>query len=120
MIAYAPPLRDMEFIWSELLAAPEKLASFPAFAEIDASLMRSVIEEADDFASGALFPRNGRGDREGCHFECGMVRTPKGFAEAYRQFVTAVWPALACAAEGGGQGLPNLDRKSTRLNSSHL
>lgn len=63
MIAYAPPLRDMEFIWAELLAAPEKLASFPAFTEIDASLMRSVIEEAGRFASEVLFPLNASGDR---------------------------------------------------------
>ena len=108
MVTYAPPLRDMEFIWAELLSAPAKLASFPAFTEIDAGLMRSVVAEAGRFASGVLFPLNGSGDREGCHFDHGMVRTPKGFADAYRQFVVAGWPALACAAEDGGQGLPNL------------
>ncbi len=35
-----------------------------------------------------------------------LVTTPKGFKEAYRQYVEAGWPALACDPEFGGQGLP--------------
>ena len=33
-------------------------------------------------------------------------RTPKGFKEAYEQYVEGGWPALACDPEYGGQGLP--------------
>ena len=35
-----------------------------------------------------------------------MVRTPKGFSRAYRQFREGGWTAIACDPEYGGQGLP--------------
>ncbi len=34
------------------------------------------------------------------------VTTPKGYKEAYQQFVEGGWPALSCDPEYGGQGLP--------------
>ena len=40
-----------------------------------------------------LFPLNRSGDEEGCTYENGVVRTPKGFKEAYDQFREGGWPA---------------------------
>lgn len=108
MISYTPPLRDMQFVMTELLDAAHILAAVPAHAEVDADLMRQVLTEAGRFAAEVLFPLNAGGDREGCRFDNGAVRTPAGFAAAYRQFCEAGWPALACAPEHGGQGLPYL------------
>ena len=34
------------------------------------------------------------------------MRTPKGFKEAYDQFVAGGWPSLVAEPEYGGQGLP--------------
>ncbi len=42
-----------------------------------------------------LLPLNRTGDEEGCHFENGVVRTPKGFKEAYNTFREGGWTALA-------------------------
>ncbi len=53
-----------------------------------------------------LFPLNRTGDEEGCHYENGVVRTPKGFKEAYDQFREGGWTAMTCDPEYGGQGLP--------------
>src|SRR5690606_35025596 len=46
----------------------------------------------------------------GCHHDktSGDVTAPKGFKEAYAQFVEAGWPALSCSPEFGGQGLPEV------------
>jgi alkylation response protein AidB-like acyl-CoA dehydrogenase len=108
MFSYTPPLKDMQFVLSDLLDAPAILQSFPAFADVDAALMQQVTEEAGRFASEVLFPLNAPGDRIGCRLEDGSVYTPPGFAQAYRQFCDAGWPALACAPEHGGQGLPHV------------
>ncbi len=54
-----------------------------------------------------LFPLNRSGDEEGCTFENGVVRTPKGFKEAYRQFREGGWTSIACDPAWGGQGLPH-------------
>lgn len=107
-MSYHPPLRDMEFVLNDLLDAPARLARLPAHRGLDAELMQQVLQEAGRFAAGVLAPLNASGDREGCRFADGAVQTPAGFAAAYRQFCDAGWPALACATEHGGQGLPHL------------
>lgn len=107
MFSYQPPLKDIRFVLTDLLGASNRLAQLAPFAEIDDDLMMQVAEEAGRFASEVLFPLNAVGDLEGCHYENGVVSTPSGFAEAYRQFQKAGWPALACDPAFGGQGLPN-------------
>ena len=47
------------------------------------------------------------GDLEGCTYENGVVRTPKGFKEAYDQYVEAGWTRLTADPKYGGQGLPH-------------
>ena len=108
MWTYTPPLRDMQFVIEELLGAPSRWAAMPAFAELDSDTARQVLEEAGKFASGVLAPINSAADLEGCHWTAGEVRTPAGYAAAYRAFVDGGWAALACDPEDGGQGLPAL------------
>ncbi len=108
MPTYTPPLRDMQFVLHELLDVSRELAALPPHASLDAETINAVLDEGGKFAAGVLFPLNHPGDREGCHYDpvTHTVRAPAGFREAYRQFVDAGWPSLACAAEFGGQGLP--------------
>ncbi len=108
MAQYVAPLRDMQFVLHELLEVEGELKQLPRHAEIDAEIINQLLEEGGKFASKVLFPLNHSGDREGCHLdrETHQVTTPKGFKEAYRQYVEAGWPALSCDPEHGGQGLP--------------
>ncbi|MFM0135789.1 acyl-CoA dehydrogenase C-terminal domain-containing protein [Caballeronia grimmiae] len=104
---YAAPLRDMQFVLHELLNVEAELKRMPKHAELDADTINQVLEEAGKFCSEVVFPLNQSGDREGCTYEGdGVVKTPSGFKEAYRQYVEAGWPALGCDPEYGGQGLP--------------
>lgn len=105
---YVAPLRDMQFVLHELLHVEDELKQLPAHAEMDADTINQVLEEGGKFSAEVLFPLNHSGDREGCHYdkESKTVTTPKGFKEAYKQFVDGGWPALACDPEYGGQGLP--------------
>ncbi|MGM9451304.1 acyl-CoA dehydrogenase family protein, partial [Klebsiella sp. K47] len=43
---------------------------------------------------------------EGCTFDNGEVKTPKGFKDAYDQFVQGGWQGLSFPEEFGGQNLP--------------
>tara|TARA_R110000851_G_scaffold308369_1_gene467230 strand:- start:9772 stop:11565 length:1794 start_codon:yes stop_codon:yes gene_type:complete len=104
---YEPPLKDISFVLFDMFNAAQTLKRYPEFEEIDQDLMSQVIEEAGRFASEILFPTNATGDREGCQFENGQVKTPGGFVHAYEQFQQAGWPALACDPAYGGQGLPH-------------
>ncbi|AET88145.1 acyl-CoA dehydrogenase domain-containing protein [Burkholderia sp. YI23] len=101
------PLRDMQFVLHEVLKVEAELKSMPRHADLDADTINQVLEEAGKFCSEVVFPLNQSGDREGCTYEGdGVVKTPAGFKEAYRQYIDAGWPALGCDPEYGGQGLP--------------
>ena len=65
-----------------------------------------MLEHAGELASGVLAPLNRIGDQQGSRLENGRVRTPDGFADAYRQFAQGGWQSLSADPEHGGQGLP--------------
>ncbi|MBL8323508.1 MAG: acyl-CoA dehydrogenase family protein, partial [Rubrivivax sp.] len=108
MPQYTPPLRDMQFVMHEVLGVVDELKMCPRHAEIDADTINAVLEEGGKFAAEVLAPLNLPGDQEGCTHDKATraVRTPKGFKEAYAQYVEGGWPALSVDPEFGGQGLP--------------
>ena len=105
MQVYKAPLRDMQFVLHELHES-ESLSGLTGFEEMSPDLYDSVLEEAAKVVEGVLLPLNMSGDEEGCRLENGVVRTPKGFREAYKTFREGGWTAIACDPEFGGQGLP--------------
>ncbi len=109
MPSYTAPIRDMQFVLHELLDVGKVLKTLPDHAEVDADTINSILEEGAKFASQVIAPLNQSGDEEACTYVGdGVVHTPKGFKQAYAQYVEAGWPALAAHAEYGGQGLPHL------------
>ncbi len=103
---FQPPLDDIHFILHEVLKAPDQLQALAGFAEVDAELLRQVVDEAGKFVAEVVAPLQGVGDTVGCKWLDGVVTTPPGFRDAYQAFWRNGWPALACATEDGGQGLP--------------
>jgi len=107
MSTYVAPLKDMKFVLNEL-AGLAQVARLPGYADVTPDTVEAILEEAGKFASGVLDPLNHSGDREGAHWTQAGVKTPKGFREAYRQYIEGGWPALPFQPEWGGQGLPKL------------
>lgn len=108
MPQYNPPLRDMQFVMHEVLKVTDELKVLPRHADIDAETINAVLEEGGKFATEVTFPLNISGDTEGCKLDITTheVTPPKGFKEAYAQYVEGGWAALSCDTEYGGQGLP--------------
>lgn len=106
MPTYRAPLRDMRFVYAELLEADRRLAALEPFAEAGADLVEAVLEEGAKVCEEVLFPLNQSGDAEGCRLDGDAVRTPAGFPEAYRTWCEGGWSGLACDPDYGGQGLP--------------
>lgn len=107
MPVYTAPLRDMSFVLKEVIGTKE-LTSMSKFQDVSNDLIDAVLTEGARFAENVLQPLNLSGDQEGCQWEDGNVRTPKGFKEAYQEFVKGGWPSLSCDPNYGGQGLPNV------------
>ena len=110
MPAYRAPLRDMRFVFDEVLGASTVLQALPEQGEFSADLADAILEEAAKLAENVLAPLNGPGDQQGCQYDpqTKAVTVPKGFKEAYKQFAEGGWTALACSPEFGGQGLPHV------------
>ena len=108
MPQYNPPLRDMQFVLHEVLKVTDELKVLPPHADIDADTINAVLEEGGKFAVNVTFPLNISGDEEGCTLnrETHEVTPPKGFKQAYAQYVEGGWAALSCDPQYGGQGLP--------------
>ncbi len=106
MPAYKAPLRDIRFLMNEVLDYPAHYQTLSNGEYADADTVDMILEGAADFCENVLSPLNQSGDLEGCHFENGEVTTPKGFKEAYEQFVQGGWQGLSYPEEFGGQNLP--------------
>lgn len=105
MSEYSAPLADMRFAATRLADFDDVLA-LPGHEELDRHLLDAIFQEAGRFAAGVLAPLNRIGDLEGSRLENGIVRTPNGWAEAYRAFVAGGWNAVPFSPDYGGQGLP--------------
>jgi hypothetical protein len=105
MPVYRAPLADYRFLLHEFFEV-EKLGDLPQFAGLSADTIDDVLANAGKLCEEVLQPLNQSGDEEGCHYENGVVRTPKGFRQAYREFVSAGWTGIGAPAEFGGSNLP--------------
>jgi hypothetical protein len=106
MPAYKAPLRDMRFLMNEVFDYPAHYGQLSNGKDATPDMVDAILGECAKFCEEVLSPLNLSGDEEGCHLENGHVTTPKGFKEAYEQYVAGGWQGLSHPTEYGGQGLP--------------
>src|SRR6185503_15404172 len=80
MAVYKGPVKDIAFVLNEVLDV-SSLATLPGYEDATPDTIQAILEEAAKLCENVLFPLNRTGDEEGCHYENGVVRTPKGFKE---------------------------------------
>ena len=102
---FTPPTAEQVFAL-RVSAGIAELAGHDRFTSASADMVEAIAEGIGSFATGVWAPLNRKGDIEGARLENGIVRLPDGYAEAYREFVSAGWNAVAAPEEFGGQGLP--------------
>jgi len=78
MPIYRAPVDDYRFLFNEVFEIARH-ADLPGFAELSPELVDDILNGAAKLCEDVLQPLNQSGDEEGCHFENGTVRTPKGF-----------------------------------------
>ena len=111
MATYIPPVKDQQFILHEVLRISD--SDIPGYADLDSEFTGAVLDEAGKIAANVLQPLNKVGDEQGCVLENGVVRTPRGFKDAWRQMAEGGWMGLDASPEFGGQGMPHLLNTAT-------
>ena len=106
MPQYKAPLRDVRFLLNEVFDYPAHYAKQPNAEDATPDMVDAILEGAATFCEEILSPLNLTGDQEGCTFKDGEVTTPKGFKEAYAEYVAGGWQGLSHPKEYGGQELP--------------
>jgi len=107
MPSYKAPVEDFLFLFHELLEI-EKRTDLPGFADLTPDMTGAILEGGAKFCEEVLQPLNQSGDEEGCYLENGVVRTPKGFKEAFKAYADGGWNKLGVAEELGGANLPSV------------
>ncbi|HYH20466.1 MAG TPA: acyl-CoA dehydrogenase C-terminal domain-containing protein [Azospirillum sp.] len=107
MPIYKAPLEDVRVVLDTIVGL-DNLAALPGYEDATPDVVFQVLEEGAKLCEEVLQPLNQSGDAEGCTYENGVVRTPKGFKEAYDTYMAAGWQGLSCDPAYGGQGLPKL------------
>ncbi|MGH8436065.1 MAG: acyl-CoA dehydrogenase family protein, partial [Pseudomonas sp.] len=105
-MSYQAPLRDMRFVLHELFDVSAHCQLLGS--GLDRELIDGVLEEAARYTGEVVAPLNRNSDEEGATLENGRVTTPKGFREAYRQYVENGWASMTGPTEYGGQGFPQM------------
>ncbi len=105
MQVYKAPLKDYKFLIKDFLnyGLSETILKN---SETEIDDLDMVLEEAAKLCEEILLPLNQIGDSEGCDFNKGKVTTPKGFKEAYKNFVENGWQGITVNKKYGGQNLP--------------
>ena len=106
MPMYKAPLRDIKFLMRDVLDYFPHYESLANGSDATPDMVDAILEGIATLSEEVLAPLNLSGDKEGCHFNDGVVTTPKGFKEAYQQYVDGGWQGLSFPEEFGGQNLP--------------
>lgn len=106
MLSYKAPIADIKFLIEDVFDYYGHYKKYPEFEEATPDLTDAILQECAKFCENELLPLYQSGDKEGCTFDNGKVTTPKGFKEAYNQYVEGGWQSLSHPIEHGGQGLP--------------
>ncbi len=108
MPIYKAPMDDIKFVLHDVIGV-EKLSEYGDYEEATRDLVDAVLEEGARLCEEVLQPLNLSGDQEGCTWhEDGSVITPKGFKEAYQQYIENGWTGMSADPNYGGQGLPHV------------
>ena len=105
MATYKAPIDDMMFLF-EKLRDNSHYNSLDKYKEVNPDLAKDILEQAAKLTENLILPLAKTGDETPAKLENGVVRTPPGYKEAYKKFISDGWVSLSCDPEYGGQGMP--------------
>ncbi|PWW10593.1 MULTISPECIES: acyl-CoA dehydrogenase C-terminal domain-containing protein [Pseudidiomarina] len=106
MADYRVPREDMQFVLQDVFKVHEDWAKIEAFADVDIDTAVAIIDEGAKLAEGLIAPNARAADEEGVSFDNGVVTTPQGYKENFKQLAEGGWVGVTANPDFGGMGLP--------------
>ena len=104
-MTFSPATAEQRFVL-EHVAKVADLAATDRFAAASDDVIDAVLDGIGQFAGGEWAPLARAGDTVGAKWTPQGVVMPRGYQEAYRDYVEGGWGTIGVAEEWGGQGLP--------------
>ena len=105
MTIYNAPVEEMMFLFDQL-KDNKNYNEIEKFKEINSELVKDILNQAAKLNQEIIHPLAKIGDENPCVYENGIVRSPPGYKEAYKKFISEGWTSLSCDPKYGGQGMP--------------
>ena len=104
---YRAPVAEFRFLLDHVVELGP-VAGTDRFAEATPDMVDAILTEAGRLCEDVLAPLQRVGDVQGSRLENGVVRTPEGYGDAFRQIAEGGWVGISASPEHGGMGLPML------------
>lgn len=109
MSDYKASLQDMNFVLHEVFNVADDWARMPELQDMmDADTASAILEEAAKVTEELIAPNARNADEQGVQFNDGVVTTPDGYKEQFRQLAEGGWVGVTANPEFGGMGLPKV------------
>ncbi|WP_136660388.1 acyl-CoA dehydrogenase [Nitratireductor sp. XY-223] len=103
---YRAPVEDIAFTLKHVAGLQAALDA-GHLGDLTDDLVDAILTEAGRFASEEVAPLAEEGER-GTPVKDGVVTTPPGWADLYRNWIAGGWNSLTGTPDYGGQGLPTM------------
>lgn len=99
--------KDVDFVLHEQFKVAE-LSEHTQFADFNKKVADMIVNEARNLAIKEILPTWKIGDRVGCRYENGDVKTPAEFKRVWQHLIDGGWFAPTAGIRWGGQAMPNI------------
>ena len=104
---YKAPVEEIAFTLNHVAGLAGAVEA-GRLGDLSADLVEAILEEAGRFATNEMAPLGEVGDRQGARISDGVVTTPDGWADLYRNWREGGWNGLIAPEAYGGQNLPHM------------
>ena len=102
---YRAPVDEYSYIFDHVVDF-DQVTKTTRFEEANGYMVTAILTEAGRMTEEVLYPIQRNGDIDPAVLENGVVRTSKGFGEAYKAIADGGWVGMSASPEYGGMGLP--------------
>ncbi len=102
---FRAPVNEFKFLFEHVVGL-KQVRETERFADATEDVTDAILTEAGRLCEEVMAPLNRYGDTDPARLENGVVRSSKGFAEAYKQIAEGGWVSTSASPDFGGMGLP--------------